>query len=56
MRSLYVAKGSMGIKTIIVIMIECVGPLCLRMGINMSMLGITESVRTIGIFNSVFNL
>lgn len=38
------------------IMIECVGPLCSRNGMRMSMSGMTDSVRTSGMLSFVFSI
>jgi hypothetical protein len=45
---------SIGMKTIIAAIIECVGPRCSRNGISISMSGMTESVITRGMFSFVF--
>ncbi len=46
-------KASIGIKVMNAIMIEWKGPRCSTNGISMSMSGITESIKTRGMFTFV---
>jgi acetone carboxylase gamma subunit len=41
-------RAKIGMKIIIAIIIECVGPRCLRNGINKSMSGMTDNIVIIG--------
>lgn len=43
-------------KTINAVIIECAGPLCWTNGISMSMSGITDSMRTMGMLRFVFSI